>query len=583
MTSQPAAHLPLPLNESVSQRLQTIYGAVDDRLRDRIVRLAADYGARITPRPRNAWDQTDVVLITYGDQVHAAGEPPLASLARFLETERVDQLLSTIHILPFFPFSSDDGFSVIDFLKVDPALGEWSHVERIGRRFRLMFDLVMNHVSAQGAWFQSYLRGEAPYDRYFIEADPTGDFANVVRPRSLPLLTPAHTNRGVRHVWTTFSADQVDLNYAEPEVLATMLQVLLEYAVRGAQIIRLDAVGFLWKQLGTSCIHLPQTHAVVKLMRDVLAAAAPHVWLLTETNVPHEENVSYFGDGDEAQIVYQFSLPPLLLDAFVHADATYLMRWLASLEPPRAGTTFLNFTASHDGVGVRPLEGLAPEHRLTSLVEAVKRRGGLVSTRRRGGEDVPYELNIAYVDAMSPDDPSDRELHARRFLASQAVMLALQGIPAVYFHSLVGSRNDRSGVEASGQNRRINRRKFQWEQLQRQLDQSDQLPAMIHRGYRRLLAVRRRVAAFHPDASQQAVACGDSRLIAFARQSLDGDQRILTLANTSGEPATVELGAMHADDLTCDLISENTCAEGGVVVLQPGQAVWLAAESVGPS
>ena len=311
----------------------------------------------------------------------------------------------------------------------------------------LMFDLVLNHVSRRSQWFQRYLEGSSPYDRYFIEVDPQADVSQVTRPRSLPLLTPVQTARGERHVWTTFSADQMDLNFAEPAVLLEMLDLLLFYAAEGARIIRLDAIAYLWKKIGTSCIHLPQTHEVVKLMRSVLADVAPHVLLLTETNVPHAENIAYFGAGDEAHMVYQFSLPPLLLDALVSEDATSLMRWLAALKPPPSGNTFFNFTASHDGIGVRPLEGLVPEERIAQLSAAVRARQGHVGTRRDAhGNDKPYELNITYLDALRDDAGAFSPAQIQRFLTSQAVMLALQGIPGVYFHSLVGTPNDVAAV-----------------------------------------------------------------------------------------------------------------------------------------
>ncbi|MCG8585754.1 MAG: alpha-amylase family glycosyl hydrolase, partial [Pirellulales bacterium] len=429
------------LQQRIAAHLKRLYEpAVADNCLARLVELVNSYRARIGGRESRKWDQTDIVLITYGDMVRSDGDAsPLSELRGFLKDESLDESLSTVHILPFFPYSSDDGFSVIDYHAVNPELGDWPDVARLSEDFRLAFDLVLNHASSKSDWFARYLACEEPYSRFFVEADPEADLTAVTRPRSLPLLTSYETAHGTKYVWTTFSADQVDLNFAEPELLLAMLGVLLDYTARGAQVIRLDAIAFLWKRIGTSCVHLDETHEVVKLMRDVLEAAAPHVWILSETNVPHKENISYFGDGDEAHIVYQFSLPPLLLDAFTHADTTYLCKWLSDLEPAKPGTTFLNFTASHDGVGVRPLEGLVPDDRLESLVAAVKSRGGLVSTRRReDGTDVPYELNIAYVDALAPSE-ADEDLHARRFLSTQAVMLALRGVPALYFHSLVGA------------------------------------------------------------------------------------------------------------------------------------------------
>ena len=431
-------------------RLAELYGDQADACLARLLTLVSHHPS---PGPRHTadWDQRDVLLVCYGDQVQAPGRPHLQTLLDFLTAYDLPRSLRQLHLLPFFPSSSDDGFAVIDYRAVDPELGTWNDISELGRHFGLMFDLVINHVSVSSLWFQNYVKGEPPYDRFFLEVDPGADLSRVVRPRSQPLLTSVPTDRGVRHVWMTFSADQVDLDYHNPDVLLEMIGVLLFYLQRGARLIRLDAIAYLWKELGTSCIHLRPTHVVVKLLRDLVDAVAPGTLLITETNVPHAENVSYFGDGDEAHLVYQFSLPPLLLEAFVSEDATVLCDWLERLEPARPGTTYLNFTASHDGIGVRPLEGLLPGERIARLVDAVRQRGGLVSTRRlANGEDAPYELNTTYFDALRNPADADPQWHVRRFLASQAIMLALRGIPAVYFHSLIGTANDSGAVTATG-------------------------------------------------------------------------------------------------------------------------------------
>jgi glycosidase len=523
------------------------------------------------------WDQRDVVLITYGDQIRTEGAPPLRTMYDFLKGHDLDKLIDTVHILPFCPYSSDDGFSVIDYRAVDPALGDWNDVRRLGERFHLMFDLVLNHVSSRSRWFEEYLGGKEPYTGYFIEVDPTTDLSSVTRPRSLPLLTQVETNRGSRHVWTTFSEDQVDLNFANPDVLVEMIDIFLFYIQQGARIIRLDAIAYLWKQLGTNCIHLQQTHEVVKLMRDLITAVAPQVILLTETNVPHAENISYFGSGDEAQMVYQFSLPPLLLDAFLSHDARPLVEWLSALQPAPVGTTFFNFTASHDGVGVRPLEGLISRERLSQLVDAIKARDGLISTRRQpDGTEAPYEMNVSYVSALG--DPTDGprldfDLHARRFLTSQALMLSLRGIPAVYFHSLVGTTNDCEGVKLSGQPRRINRRKFRLDDLEQQLADVDSLQARIFDGYRRLLQVRIGQPAFHPDAEQDVWNCEEPWLVALVRTSIDKTQRILVLANVCGEQQEVDLKKYTPLSYSRDLLTDRE--HHGVLKLEPYELLWL--------
>jgi glycosidase len=574
---------PLAIPELAS-RLGRLYGQRGAACCERIMALAQGAADALDPSRRRddapRWDERDVVLITYADQVRSPGKPPLATLREFLLDERWDELLTTVHLLPFYPYSSDDGFSVTDYRAVDPQVGSWGDVARLGEWFDLAFDFVLNHVSRESQWFRKYLAGEAPYDRFFIEVDPAADLSAVVRPRSAPLVTPFDTSRGPRHLWTTFSADQVDLNYAEPEVLVRMIEVLLDYVRRGVRIVRLDAVAFLWKESGTPSIHLPQTHEVVKLLRDVVSAVAPRVLLLSETNVPHDENVSYFGQGDEAHLVYQFSLPPLLVDAFASGDAGPLADWLAGLSDPPPGTTYLNFTASHDGIGIRPLEGLVPRERVERLVDLARRRGGLVSAGGRpDGREEPYELNITYVDALAPDEP-DAALHARRLLATQAVMLALRGIPAVYFHSLVGTQNDHQAVRQSGQPRRINRRKFSRDELQQAISAPDSLQQRIYAGYRHLLQARRGRPALHPDAPQRVVRTGNSALFALQRTSIDGHERVLAVVNVSDTPQALDLAQSAATLTGCrhDLISGQAMDASRPLELSPAQAVWLSEE-----
>ncbi len=553
------------------ERLNRLYGADSERCLRGILRKVQEYDFSDLDSTRERWTERDVVLITYGDQVQADDKHALAAQQEFLTATGLTDLLNTLHILPFFPYSSDDGFSVIDYRAVDPGVGDWSDVSNLRQHVDLMFDLVLNHCSQHSDWFQKYLAGNERFARFFIEANPATDLSQVTRPRSLPLLTPFETKQGTRHIWTTFSDDQVDLNFAEPEVLVEFIDILLFFVQQGARIIRLDAIAYLWKKIGTSCIHLPETHEVVKLIRDILDAVAPHVSLLTETNVPHDENVSYFGKSDEAHMVYQFSLPPLLLDAFLNEDPTPLREWLQQLEPPPAGTTFFNFTASHDGVGVRPLEGLVDDVRLEELLNVVRQRNGLVSTRRHAdGSESPYELNISYVDALGSDD-FDPQTHAKRFLASQAVMLSLPGVPGIYFHSLVGTLNDLDGVEQSGNSRRINRRKFQLSELQSAISEPGSLQELIFVQYQEFLRVRISQAAFHPDGPCQILDTDSKKILAFLRSSTDKAQHIIVVVNFSREQQVFNLPSEHS---VFDLLSGQEKMDG-TVALDPFQVRWL--------
>lgn len=577
--------------ERLRASLTTVYGsATAEQILNRV--LPRMEQVRSSRKPVRASSETlrpmpterDVVLITYGDQIQEAGKPPLQSLHEVIETHAGD-VLNSIHILPFYPYTSDDGFSVVDYRQVNPDLGSWEDVQQLGSRFRLMFDAVINHISASSPWFQAFLRGEAPYTDYFIAVDPAIDLSAVVRPRTLPLLTAFETAQGRRHVWTTFSADQIDLNFASPDLLIEVLDTLLFYVEQGAQLMRLDAIGFMWKEIGTSCIHLPQVHALIQAMRAMLDLAAPDVLLITETNVPHRENISYFGDGaNEAQMVYNFTLPPLTLHAFHAQDATALTEWASALAAPSTQTTFFNFMASHDGVGVRPLEGILSKAEIDALVERTLQHGGLVNYRNNpDGTKSAYELNIVYFDALS--DPAGEEplsTQIDRFLASQAILLSMAGVPGIYVHSLFGSRNWREGVALTQHNRTINRRKFERRALEAALDDPDSLPHRVFARYRRLIDVRTGDSAFHPNAGQQVIRL-DPALFSFIRTAADG-HRVLCIHNVTERTVhlTVDPAQIDIDRsaMLVDLIGGATfvCNDALELSMAPYGVTWLRAE-----
>ena len=548
-------------------RLAFLYGEERaDDLTAHLLEKLAGFAPEAHPTPEALWNEGDILLITYGDSVRRAGERPLHTLHRFLET-RLAGIVSSVHVLPYFPYSSDDGFAVIDYLKVNPELGDWPDIERIARDFNLMTDLVINHVSSRHAWFQNYLRDLDPGRDYFIEVDPDTDLSMVVRPRTTPLLTRFDTVRGPRWVWTTFSPDQIDVNFQNPKVLFEYLDILLFYLGKGSRRIRLDAIAYLWKKIGTPCIHLPETHEVVKLLRDVVTLVAPETVLITETNVTHRENISYFGNGDEAHVVYQFPLPPLVLHALYTGDAGYLNAWAGKLEPPPPGCTFLNFLSCHDGIGLRPLEGLVPPEEIDRLVAGMQELGGLVSWRATpDGGRAPYELNIAWFSAMQGTAKGRDDLAVARHRCAHAIMLALQGIPAFYILSLLGTENDREGVEETGAPRAINRHKWDWDELQARLAQPNSPQAQGFKALCQLAGIRRRQPAFHPDAAQQVLDLGPA---CFAVRRQGQGQTLLALHNVTPHPRTASLpgGGWH------DLLSGQSAE--AEIALPPYGIAWL--------
>ena len=273
-------------NEMIKEKLKYLYGDnYGTKTYDKLMNLMENYKTLI-PSRKLVISQKDVVFITYGDSFIEKNEKSLITLENFLRNF-LKGAISTVHILPFFPYSSDDGFSVVNYKEVNPNFGNWNNVKNIGKNFNLMFDVVINHISAKSKEFQGFLKYENPYKDYFIEVDESMDISKVFRPRSLPLLTEFKTKNGNKKVWTTFSTDQIDLNYKNPDVLLYITDILLFYVTMGASIIRLDAIAYLWKESGTSCLHLPQVHGVVTLFRLIFDSIAPHVKIITETNVPH--------------------------------------------------------------------------------------------------------------------------------------------------------------------------------------------------------------------------------------------------------------------------------------------------------
>ncbi|HHC75043.1 MAG TPA: alpha-amylase [Thiothrix sp.] len=572
--------------QSLRTRLSFIYDeeTTDSLLLPEINSIAKRYRSQLQNTPlKQAWDEQDVVLITYGDSIRDSSQKQsLATLKRFADKYLKDAF-STIHLLPIFPYTSDDGFSVADYRMIRSDLGDWEDVGNLRENFDLMFDFVLNHCSRVSLYFADFRADREPYKNFFIYEDPEKDWSNVVRPRSTPLLTEIPTREGMKYVWTTFSADQVDLNYKNPRVLLEVIDILLFYISQGSRITRLDAIAFLWKEVGTKCLHLPQTHEIVKVLRDLVNELAPGALLLTETNVPHKENMSYFGEGDEAHMVYQFSLPPLLLHAIHAGNTSYLYDWLKDLSPPPEGGTYFNFTASHDGIGVRPLEGLLPDEEVKQLLEDMRARGAYISTRRnKDGHNSPYEINVTYYDAFRNPGNQSAPWQVARFLLSQTFALSMRGIPGIYIHSLLATANDHKKVEVTGATRSINRHQWSEEDLESLLEVPESNTFTLVNEYLRRIRLRRAQAAFHPDAPQKVLRLENTHLLGILRTSGDEKQTIVALYNFGKckqylDLQTQELQFILGDthhwwDLIYDL---PPIIEDGKLVLKPYACHWL--------
>ncbi|NEG60001.1 alpha-amylase family glycosyl hydrolase [Pantoea agglomerans] len=523
------------------------------------------------PRKAN-WDEQDVVLITYADQFREADKPTLSTFSRFYQ-QHLQSTFPLVHLLPFFPWSSDDGFSVIDYHQVDPLCGDWQDIARLHQETRLMFDFVCNHMSAHSAWFSHFLAQDPGWDDFFISMPPATDLSAVTRPRTSPLLTPFKMADGdTRFIWTTFSADQIDLNFANPEVLLRMVNVLLDYLKRGADYVRLDAVGYMWKTPGTRCIHLEKTHQLVKLFRAIADQVAPGTVIITETNVPHQDNISYLGNGhDEAQMVYQFSLPPLVLHAIHTGSARALRQWASALDLSSNDTTFFNFLASHDGIGLNPARGILSEVEIVALVRDLALEGALVSYKNNpDGTTSPYEINVTYLDALNREDDDDAT-RLKRFLLAHAILLVFPGVPAIYIQSILGGRNHYDGVRAAGHNRAINRQKYDLQQIEGDLAGGNWLRQQVYTRLGQLIQLRRRQPAFHPDNPMTLYESENAVLVLRRHQPESGDG-LLCVFNLSGRSVETQLPVAHTLQ---DVVSGEKIDGTQPVKLDAWQFMWL--------
>ncbi|MBA6290349.1 alpha-amylase family glycosyl hydrolase [Colwellia sp. MB3u-4] len=573
-----------PLKNKLIQQLSTIYHEValeqaTDDIADALIDIMRLPSEVLAPTPfSNHWSEADIVLITYGDSIIKTAQPPLHTLKVFLDNH-LKNTINSVHILPFFPYSSDDGFSVIDYSSVNESLGTWQDITEISQAYQLMSDLVINHCSSRSAWFDNFIKGEGTGHDFFFTAQLDDDLSAVVRPRTSPLLKEVITGKGQKFVWCTFSHDQVDFDFRNPEVLKAFAAIIRQYLDSGVKIFRFDAIAFIWKIVGRDSINLPQTHEIVRLLRTLIESADPQAIIITETNIPNTQNLTYFGNANEAHGIYNFSLPPLLINTLLTGNCLYLKRWLMSMPPSQDGTLYFNFIASHDGIGLRPAEGLLSDTELDSLIHTVESFGGKISWRTSNtGEQKAYEMNIALYDALQGTVAGKDHWNFERFICAHAVMFALEGIPGIYIHSMLGTQNDYKKFANTHNNRSINRHCWHEEALEAALADSSLHHEKVLSGLKKLLNIRIKQPAFHPNATQFTLHLG-LQLFGFWRQSQNRKQSIFCVSNVSDQAIALPLSELNliVTQAWVELITgENITELSQEIILSPYQTVWIA-------
>lgn len=536
--------------KSIKAKLIYLYGEEKGReAYESLERIIITEKPKRKKRTKN-FDQTqrfsekDLFLITYPDSIHEKKSRPLHTLDKFCK-KKLKGIIKNIHILPFYPYSSDRGFSVIDYRAVNPRFGIWKDLKKIDKDFDLMFDGIFNHASSKSEWFKEYLAGNPKYKDFFIEFKTkesiTPYLKDIVRPRTSSLLTEFVKKGEKVYVWTTFSEDQIDLNYKNPEVLLEIIRIILFYVKHGARFIRIDAANYLWKELGTSCVNLKQTHTLVQLLRDILDITAPDVSILTETNVAHSENIRYFGNGkNEAQMVYNFSLPPLVLYSIYKGSSKYILRWADKLEKTSKYSTYLNFLASHDGIGLAPAKRVLPKKEAKFLIENAKKKGSLIQYKMTAKGEQPYELNTTWWNAINGDSSEDLEIQISRYIASRTIALSLKGVPGLYIHSLLGTANDVKKFNKTHINRDVNRKDLDYASVMKELSDKDSKSSKVFERITDILKIRTMHKAFHPNAEQKIISGNDS-VFSIIRISSDKKERIYVLINLTGNEQNFRL------------------------------------------
>ena len=524
---------------------------------------------------RKNWfvSEKTTMVICYGDSINSKNKKNLKTFQAFFN-RKLSKFIDTIHFLPFYPSSSDSGFAVKDHYKIDNKFGNWSNIKNFSSKAHIMADMVINHASARGLWFKNFLKEKNPGKDYFLLVNSKFNTSKVVRPRDHKLLKEINIFKKKEYLWRTFSDDQIDLNFKNPKVLLRFIKIMLNLIRNGVTIFRLDAIAYLWKESGTKCINLKQTHEIVKVLRIVSNSLNIKNIIVTETNLPEKENLSYFGNNDESNWIYNFTLPPLLIYSLLFEDGAYLNAWSKNLPKTKKGNSYLNFIASHDGIGMRPLEGIINNRSIKKLLLRLKKNGSKFSYRKvNNNKKKVYEANITVFDALKISDKDKKGLfNFQRYIAAHAIMFSFEGVPAIYFNSLFGKTNDEARYVITGNNRDVNRFKWREFNILKKINNNSSNEHYIFESLKYLLSIRKKQKAFHPNAYRVNVNLGNN-FFCIKRISLDKKQTIICITNVSSKSQKVLLG--NKENKYKNLLSKNINIINKRLILNPFETVWL--------
>jgi len=424
-----------------------------------------------------------VQLIVYPDSL--GGD--LKTLSRVLK-KYFQESIGGVHILPFYPSSSDRGFSPLTHLHVDERFGNWENIGEIACDFDLIVDMMINHVSQQSSYFQDYLsRGSLSFYKDFFLDEETffegmgrneHDLKLLYRPRPESPFREFILEDGKRkNIFCTFSRDQIDLNIENSQVRKLFLSFMDQFERVGVDMVRLDAVGYSIKRRGTSSFMLKETRDNITWFgeqlhnRGITSLPEVHQKYDAQIQLASQEGVDY---------VYDFNLPLLVLYTLFFGDAKPLKRWIA-IRPTNAITTL----DTHDGIGVVDVEGLLDEKLIKKTLQLLRVHGGNALLRATGTQsdnvDI-YQINVTYYSALGESDEG--------YLIARALQFFIPGIPQVYYVGALAGSNDAQKVERTNIGRDINRHDYTEEEIQQAFERK------IVRDLRDLMKFRSTYEAF---------------------------------------------------------------------------------------
>lgn len=617
------------LKERLKLALQAVYGDSSATIYEKVVAIAEDFSKRRANSQGNGFkslSQKDMALICYADHVVSTEFSPIQTLGKVLKEYGISDKLPITHILPFYPWDTDRGFSVKDYYSVNPGYGTWEDIKELGTYTKLMFDFVANHASIENPLVQKALISDhiSPEDSECKEYLPYKDFVisytednkpseedlkQLSRPRNFPVLTKYRVvkndeNRkvailgekkeeenvlGEGYVWTTFSRAklddgseetcQIDINYNNPNVFVESVKILLFYVEQSAKLVRLDAIGYIWKKIGSSSLHEPECHKILEALGSVLRIAAPEVITISEVNEPQVNAFTYIGNKEhpEADLAYQFSHFPLAVHAVLTEQSNFYQEWLKTISVFGAHQ-FTTVLGSHDGIGMKPARGLLPEEELERLCKILveEHQGKPNFAVLPGGKKIIYEVCATpWCIINNPHTNENFDTQLQRYLAVTAMGLCIPGIPAIYWNGLFGMKNylPEGGLD---ENRTVNREIFDYIALKDLLDNET---SEIHRCFQAvkyLLATRAKEQAFHPHTKLTPVVNDSSQVVSCLLDYAAENSQILAVTNVAKQQCKITLDSKDLPTNTSwiDLLSGNQYTIPNIE-LNAYQVCWL--------